>query len=109
MSLEEKNHIPKKNLLVHRELINARDRYIAHREDRTYEGSKVFLVLNPQNEKQFFIGYQCNRVYFNDGNKILEIIEHLRVVLGVVQSKAATLREKLTEEHKKSPLSVIPD
>ncbi len=109
ISLEKNGDVDPKYYHIHDEIMNARHRYIAHRDDDSYEGHKVFLVTNPRNPLQFTVVQQSNRVAFNGTAVIRQIIENLQALLSRVKGKIDSLQQRLEEEHKKLPLPLMSE
>lgn len=106
LSLDKKSHVELSHYEIHDELMNARHRYIAHRNDESYEGFKAFLIVNPDDQSQFMVTHQSNRVAFNGTKKIQEIVDHIEAIAKRIKAKIESLRAKLVEEHKKKPLPI---
>lgn len=108
VTLEKKAHVAPSHYGIHDELMNARHRYIAHRNDKSYEGFKTFLVVSPDNPAEFMIVYQSNRVAFNGARKIQEVIDHLDELSRRIKAKIEALQAKLIEAHQKKELFFLP-
>jgi len=104
--LNESKHINKLEYrlrLAHSDLIDQRNKYIAHADTNTYEDSVVFGVMDISNQEILGISHQFNRIILITPTKVKEYEELVNSVIEVVVKEedkvAELLLSELAKEH----------